>query len=78
MLLTKKQINKERKKERKKERNRSKTIPRPPTGGGVKMCDLIKRYWHFYRSKLCHSFRRRIANGQESRIMSSSSSQGEQ
>ena len=31
MLLTKKQINKE----TKQERNRSKTIPRPPTGGGV-------------------------------------------
>jgi len=31
MLLTKKQT----KKQRKKERNRSKTLPRPPTGGGV-------------------------------------------
>ena len=30
-----KETNKERKKETKKERNRSKTIPRPATGGGV-------------------------------------------
>jgi len=57
MLLTKKQINKQ----RKKERNCSITIPRPPIGGGVKMkcislilMSTVATEWHFTESRRKH------------------------